>query len=99
PRLGVQVLRIELPAFLRRANREAAQRGLVIGAVEGDSPAEGAGLLVGDVLLGVGDETPDDVEALLDAIARAGDAVRLRVMRGGKISFVSVNPGAPGRAA
>ena len=99
PRLGVQVLPIELPAFLRRANREAAQRGLVIAAVEGDSPAEGAGLLVGDVLLGVGDETPDDVEALLDAIARAGDAVRLRVMRGGKISFVSVNPGASGYAA
>jgi serine protease Do len=99
PRLGVRVLPIELPAFLRRANREAAQRGLVIAAVEGDSPAEGAGLLVGDVLLGVGDETPDDVEALLDAIARAGDAVHLRVMRGGKISFVSVNPGAPGRAA
>jgi serine protease Do len=99
PRLGVRVLPIELPAFLRRANREAAQRGLVIAAVEGDSLAEGAGLLVGDVLLGVGDETPDDVDALLDAIARAGDAVRLRVMRGGKISFVGVNPGAPGRAA
>jgi serine protease Do len=99
PRLGVRVLPVELPAFLRRANREAAQRGLAIAAVEGGSPAEGAGLMVGDVLLGVGDETPDDVETLLDAIARAGDAVRLRVMRGGKISFVSVNPGAPGRAA
>ena len=99
PRLGVRVLPVELPAFLRRANREAAQEGLVIAAVGGGSPAERAGLLVGDVLLGVGDETPDDVEALLDAMARAGDAVRLRVMRGGKISFVSVNPGAPGRAA
>ena len=99
PHLGVRVLPVELPAFLRHANREAARGGLLIAAVEAGSPAEGAGLLVGDVLLGVGDETPDDVEALLDAMARAGDAVRLRVMRGGKISFVSVNPGAPGRAA
>src|SRR5918998_1256287 len=99
PRLGARVLPVELPAFLRRANREAVHKGLVIAAVEGGSPAERAGLLVGDVLLGVGDETPDDVEALLAAIARAGDAVRLRVMRGGKISFVSVNPEAPGRAA
>jgi serine protease Do len=97
PRLGVRVLPVELPAFLRHPNREAAQRGLMIAAVAGGSPAERAGLLVGDVLLGVGDETPGDVEALLDAIARAGDAVRLRVMRGGKISYVS--PGAPGRAA
>lgn len=99
PRLGVQVLPVELPPFMRRANREAAQSGLMIAAVEGGTPAARAGLLVGDVLLGVGDETPDDAEALLDAIARAGDAVRLRVMRGGRISFVSVNPGAPGRAA
>jgi serine protease Do len=98
-RLGARVLPVELPAFLRRANREAAETGLMIAAVEGGSPAERAGLLVGDVLLGVGDETPDGAEALLEAIARAGDAVRLRVMRGGKISFVSVNPGTPGRAA
>jgi serine protease Do len=98
-RLGVRVLPVELPAFLRHANREAAQRGLVIAAVEGGSPAERAGLLVGDVLLGVADGTSDGVEALLDAMARAGDAVRLRVMRGGKISFVSVNPDAPGHAA
>jgi serine protease Do len=99
PRLGVRVLPVALPAFLRHANREAARGGLLIAAVEAGSPAKGAGLLVGDVLLGVGDETPDDGEALLDAIARAGDGVRLRVMRGGRISFVSVNPGTPGRAA
>jgi serine protease Do len=99
PRLGVRVLPVELPASLRRANREAAETGLMVAAVEGGSPAERSGLLVGDVLLGVGGETPGDAEALLDAIARAGDAVRLRVMRGGKISFVSVKPGAPGRAA
>jgi serine protease Do len=99
PRLGVRVLPVELPAFLRHANREAARGGLLIAAVEAGSPAEGAGLLVGDVLLGVGEDTPDDGEALLDAIARAGDTVRLRVMRGGRISFVSVNPGASGRAA
>ena len=99
PRLGVRVLPVELPAFLRHANREAARGGLLIAAVEAGSPAEGAGLLVGDVLLGVDDDTPDESEALLDAIARAGDTVRLRVMRGGRISFVSVNPGASGRAA
>src|SRR5918997_2973599 len=94
PRLGVRVLPVELPPSLRRANPVAPEAGLMIAAVEGDGPAERAGLLVGDVLLGMGDETPDAVEALLNAIARAGDAVRLRVMRGGRISFVSVNPGA-----
>ena len=99
PRLGVRVLPVELPPSLRRVNPVAPEAGLMIAAVEGDGPAERAGLLVGDVLLGVGDETPDAVEALLDAIARSEDAVRLRVMRGGRISFVDVNPGAPRHAA
>ncbi len=99
PRLGVRVLPVELPASLRSANREAAEAGLMIAAVEAEGPGGRAGLLVGDILLGVGDGTPEDAETLLDEIARAGDAVRLRVMRGGKISFVDVRPGARGRAA
>ena len=99
PRLGVQILPVELPAFLRSTNPETPEAGLMIAAIEGGGPAERTGLLVGDVLLGVGDETLHDVESLLDAIASAGEAVRLRVMRGGKISSVDVNLGAPGRAA
>jgi serine protease Do len=99
PRLGVQILSVELPVFLRRTNPGTPEAGLMIAAIEGASPAERAGLLVGDVVLGVGDETLHDIESLLDAIARAEDAVRLRVMRGGTISFVDVDLGAPGRAA
>ncbi len=99
PRLGVQILPVALPALLRRANPGTPEAGFMIAAIEGESPAEKAGLLVGDVLLGVGGDTPDDGESLLDAIARAEGAVRLRVMRGGKISFVEVDLGAPGRAA
>jgi serine protease Do len=99
PRLGVQTLPVELPPFLCRTNPGTPEAGLMIAAIEDRSPAERAGLLVGDVLLGVGDETPHDVESVLDAIACAKDAVRLRVMRGGKISFVDVNLGVPGRAA
>jgi serine protease Do len=93
-RLGVALLPAELPASLSGADVET---GLVIAAVEEDSPAERAGLLVGDVLVGVDDEPLDGFESLLDALA--GDSVLLRVMRGGKISFVEVNFGASGRAA
>ena len=99
PRLGVRVLPVELTTSLRRADPGLPETGLVIAAVEGDGAAERAGLLVGDVLLGLDGEAPHDAESLLDALARAGDAVRLRVMRGGRISFMDVNLGAPGRAA
>jgi serine protease Do len=99
PRLGVQILPVELPSSLRRTIPETPETGLIISAIEDASPAARSGLLVGDVVLGVGDKMLHDVESLLDAIARAEEAVRLRVMRGGKISFVVVNLGAPGRAA
>lgn len=96
PRLGVALVPAELPASVRLRDGET---GFVIAAVEGGSPAHRAGLLVGDVLLGVADEPLDGLQSLLDALARAGDSVRLRVMRGGKISSVDVNLGASGRAA
>ena len=94
PRLGVALLPADLPASLCGADVET---GLVIAAVEEDRPAERGGLLVGDVLVGVDDEPLDGFESLLEALA--GDSVRLRVMRGGKITFVEVNFGASGRAA
>ena len=98
PRLGVALLPVELPASLRRTDL-TGEACLIIVAVEGSSPAERAGLRVGDVLVGVADEPLEGFETLLDALARAGDSVRLRVMRGGKISSVDVNLGASGRAA
>jgi serine protease Do len=99
PRLGVQILPVELPPFVRRTNPGTPEAGLMVAAIEDGSPAARAGLLVGDVLVGVGDETPHDLESLLDAIASAGDAVRLRALRGGKASFVEVNLEASGHAA
>ena len=73
--------------------------GLVIAAVEGGGPADRAGLLVGDVLLGAADEPLVDIESLLRIVARAESAVLLRVMRGGKISVMNVPLGEAGRAA
>jgi serine protease Do len=99
PRLGVQILPVELPSSLRRKNPGTPEAGLIISAIEDASPAARSGLLVGDVVLGVGDKTLYDVETLLDAIARAEEAVRLRLMRGGKSFFVVVNLGTPGHAA
>ena len=97
PRLGVRVLPAGIPASLRGDDPEIPEDGLMVAAVEAGGPAEKAGLLVGDVLLGVDGATFEGVESLLDAIA--GDSVRLRVMRGGKISVVDVDLEAPGRAA
>jgi serine protease Do len=96
PRLGIGVLPVELPGSL---HREAGRGGLVVADIKAGSPADRAGLLVGDVLLDVAGEPLDRVETLLEALARAGGAVSIRVMRGGKIVVMEVQLAEAGRAA
>ncbi len=96
PRLGIGVLPVELPAFLRR---EAGTTGLVIAGVETGGVADRAGLLVGDVLLAIAGKPLGETETLLEAVAHAGDVVSLRVMRGGKIMVMEVRLKESGRAA
>ncbi|HJQ30357.1 MAG TPA: PDZ domain-containing protein [Rubrobacter sp.] len=96
PRLGIGVLPVEVPASLRR---EAGVSGLVIAAIESGGAADRAGLLVGDVLLAIAGEPLEESETLLEAIARAGEAVSLRMLRGGKIMVMEVRLEESGRAA
>ncbi|CAA9444304.1 MAG: hypothetical protein AVDCRST_MAG02-65 [uncultured Rubrobacteraceae bacterium] len=95
PRLGVEIVPARLPVSGRP--EEGDTLGLVISSVEEGGPAEAAGLLVGDVLLGVAGEPPS-IGVFREALSR-GDAVSLRVMRGGKTLVVEVPPRASGRAA
>ena len=96
PRLGIGVLPVEVPSS---PHGEAGTSGLVIAAVEDGGVADRAGLLVGDVLLAIADEPLDGAETLLEALARAGDAVELRIMRGGRIVVMNVSLAVSGRAA
>lgn len=96
PRLGIGVLPVELPAFLRR---EAGTTGLVIAGVETGGVADRAGLLVGDVLLAIAGKPLGEAKTLLETVAHAGDVVSLRVMRGGKIKVMEARLEESGRAA
>ena len=98
-RLGVGLVSAEIPASVRGANPEAPETGLVIAAVEKESPAERSGLLIGDVLLGAGDGPPYDPGSLPETVMSTDGAVRLRVMRGGEVFSVDVDLRAPERAA
>ena len=112
PRLGVGLVPAALPASLTaslgRGEGEipeadpAPEAGLVVAAVKEGGPADRAGIVLGDVLVGVGGpplRPLRDVEALLDALARGGETVRLRVLRGGKMVSVDVVLQRAGRAA
>ena len=78
----------------QRSSGESEQALLVVGIVPG-SPAEAAGLLVGDIVVAFDGEPVTSPESLLDALAadRAGRTVPVRVRRGGAVTDVQVTVG------
>ena len=87
--VGLAVQRAELPASQRSGERTHA---LVVVGVTPSSPADSAGILVGDVLFefdGRAVETPDD---LLDALTagQIGQSVVARILRGGSERDVTI---------
>ncbi|MCA1652411.1 MAG: S1C family serine protease, partial [Acidobacteria bacterium] len=85
--VGLAVHSVELPERQRPDGRE---RALLVVAVTSASPADTAGVMVGDVLLDVdghATEVPDD---LLDLLTdrRVGQQVTARILRGGAVREV-----------
>lgn len=79
--LGVGLQQVALTA---RPEKDS-DLALMITAVEPETPAERAGLLIGDVLLAAGDHALHAPHSLLEAMARSADhgPMRLRLLRGG----------------
>ena len=95
PRLGVKVQEAVLPASCR--DQAGQGIGLVIVGVGSDGPASRAGLLVGDVLLGVAGEPVEDAASLRGALSKVGDFVHLRMMRGGEVREIEAGFADSGR--
>ena len=90
--LGVRTQAVSVPdASQKGLNRQQGQGLLVLWLEEG-GPAEKAGLLVGDILVGVGGQPvgdPDDLFVALNSDT-VGKAVPVEVLRGGKPETVNV---------
>jgi serine protease Do len=94
PFVGVAAQPVALSASLVKEHGLADDAALLIVSVADGSPADSAGITVGDVLLeanGLSLSRPTD---LLDALSSvpSGDAFRLKVLRGGTVKSVSVTP-------
>jgi serine protease DegQ len=91
--LGVNSTPARLPAALEES---AGQRvGLVLTGLQPGGPAEGAGLLLGDVLLALDGERLESIGDLQAALEeRATKTVALRLFRAGEEREVSVTPSA-----
>ena len=86
--LGVQVLTAPLPATLRQRLHMRQEMAALVVEVEAGSPAEAAGMLVGDVVLAVQGMAVQDVQQLTRLLCRAGAQSRedltLSLLRGGE---------------
>lgn len=93
--LGVRTQPVEIPEAARKALKREQEHGLLVLWLEEGGPAEKDGLLVGDILVGVGGEPvrdPDDLFAALTS-ETVGQATALEVLRGGRPESVSVTVG------
>jgi len=90
--LGVSVHAVRVPD---RQRAGGADRGLLVSSIAPDSAADQAGLLVGDVLVRIGEQPLASVEDLQDAIADAapGSVVPLSTLRGGTAVTTDVTLG------
>lgn len=80
--LGVRTQLVPLPEALRAALNVAQQHALLVLSVEPGSPAERAGLLLGDTLLEVNGKAVEDVGELKRHLL-AGKPVAVTIARGG----------------
>lgn len=81
--LGVRTQLVALPASLQSSLQLTQERGLLVVQVEPGSPAEQAGLLLGDTLLALDGQTLQDVDELRQRLI-AGRTITLLTVRGGE---------------
>ena len=82
PRLGVEVAPSHVARRLRRSVGLPERDGLLVRGIEDGSPAAGAGIREGDLIVRIGGADVADADSLLDAMAGAKGSVEVVVVRG-----------------
>jgi S1-C subfamily serine protease len=98
--LGIGTQPVPLPDSVRDAvgpiGGRAPRVGLMVVAVQPGTPAERAGVLLGDLLVGLDDETTEDPRDILAALGAEsiGKTLRATVVRAGQPTTLSITVGA-----
>ncbi|HEY6270900.1 MAG TPA: trypsin-like peptidase domain-containing protein [Terriglobales bacterium] len=87
PYLGLAMQAAPLPESLRTKLNLTGSEGLLVMRVEPASPADRAGVLLGDVLLKLGDQALSDTDAVQDQLRshKPGDEIQAAFIRGGEV--------------
>jgi S1-C subfamily serine protease len=92
PYLGLAMQAAPLPESLRTRLNLTASEGLLVVHVEPESPAEKAGILLGDVLIKLADNPVADTDSVQHILRahKSGDSLEAGLIRGGAIIAVPV---------
>src|SRR2546423_144975 len=93
--LGVATQPVAITSSLRTSLKRENEAGLLIVSVEENSPAEKAGLLIGDTILAVNGSAagePQDLRSALRSL-RPGQKIAVEVVHGGKATTVEAELG------
>jgi len=92
--LGVVVEPVELPDDLARSAEVGQEDGLLVRSVDAESPARAAGVVLGDIILKLGDAQATDEYELHKALTGdvVGKTLVLRILRAEKVADLKVTP-------
>ena len=93
--LGIRSQPVSLDAVIQANLKRSQDTGLLLVGIEPESPASNAGLIVGDILVGIDGKSitnPEDLQTRLDS-GSVGQAIAVEVMRGGQRHEVTVTIG------
>ncbi|MBN1449418.1 MAG: trypsin-like peptidase domain-containing protein [Anaerolineales bacterium] len=94
--LGVRSQGVEIPETAQKALKREQTTGLILIGVEKDSPAEAAGLMVGDILVAIDGQPVQNHDELFTRLS--GDVIDkstpVEVLRGGQPQRINVKIGA-----
>ncbi len=93
--LGIRSQPVELTAAAQKSLKREQASGLLLVGIEAGTPAETAGLLVGDILVGLNGHPVSDPDELFGALqgALAGKPTPVEVLRGGEPKSIMVTVG------
>ncbi len=93
--LGITIQPVALPRDLKEKVPLGQETGIMLLGLDPDGPGAAGGLMMGDVLLSAGSEALTDPETLAEVLdgTAAGDALNIRVLRGGAVQELQVRAG------
>jgi S1-C subfamily serine protease len=95
PYLGLAMQIVDVPENIREKMKLQSTTGLLVMHVEADGPGGQAGVMLGDVIVGIEGKAAGDISLLQEALARlrTGQQAKLTILRGGEQRDLAVTLG------